>query len=181
MARSGMSVTGADRLRKRLLSARSHVENAVPAATQEALDLIVVKAREILAREVYGKSHPAWEENPPEEGRVGSLYQSFATELQSLATAAVQGRVINTAPEAIFLENGTDDEGTGHHTIPALHPVHGLVLAWAGPGGEHFASMEKAHEVKGIVPIHFLRRALRENRTEIVALFRKRLSGLFDT
>jgi hypothetical protein len=168
----GLKVTGVDDLRRRLTLARSRAPQLMHAATAEALELIEARAKAILDAEIYGKSHP--EGDAPNKGGAGSLYSSFYRDLQATAATALRGVLGNASPHGGFIEFGTDNEGTGSHFVA---PVHGKALAWSGPGGAEVFS--RGHEVKGIVPIRFMERALTEHKPEVIAIYRRHFAGLF--
>lgn len=171
--RTGLTLTGSGALMQRLQQAKSDIPSALHAATDEALKLIEAKAQHILQEEVYDKPHAAGD--APDASAPDSLYQSFVRELAETAGLGVTGQVRNTSPHAIFLEDGTDDEGTGHHFVPV---VNGGALHWFNPlTGQ--PSFSKGHEVKGIVPIRFMHRALSESKPEVAVIFKRHLGPLW--
>jgi hypothetical protein len=158
-----------DRIHKRFGRARLSLPARFTEATHEAMVFLIECAQRILDIEVYEK------ERPPFAPRLTyELYNSFVVEVMK-AGASATGLLANTSEHAIFLEFGTDDEGTGKHFIPL---VSAGALHWVNPmTGQSMFS--KGHWVQGIKPIHFMERALSENRAGVAAIYRKSLEGLF--
>ena len=171
---NAITLSGMDALRRRLMGARTKAQVLLSEATEEALEYVEARAKEILDQEVYSKPHGE-EEDPPDKNDPDSLYASFFREFAGLARTAVSGTVGNTSEHAGFLEFGTDNEGTGSHFVPV---VNGKFLHWidAATGASAFS---KGHEVKGVTPIHFLERALNDHRDGVLAIYRRHYSGLF--
>jgi hypothetical protein len=168
MPNSGLTLTGADALRRRLLAARASAPERMRAAMREALLFIELRAKQILVDEVYHKSeHDRLDDD--------SMFQAFFSDLAQTGNGVFRGMVGNRSPHAPFIELGTDDEGSGSHFVPV---VKAGALHWLDPatGQSHFSH---GHMVKGIHPIHFMQRALDENRPQVVAIFRRHFQGLF--
>ena len=167
--RTAIQVRGMPELRARLARMRSRVPAAFEAATSEALELVKGRAQEILLAEVYDRPR-----GPFAPELTGELLMAFRAErLAPFGRSAWKADLANESPHAAFLELGTDDEGTGTHTVsgnPYLHFINAQT-------GAHVSAGEVT--VHGIHPMHFLERALQENRAEVTAIFARRLAGLF--
>lgn len=174
MATSALMMSGMDRIRMRLEKAQAKAKTANHDATGEAVALLLEKSRAILDAEVYSKSREPYDE-APDKSDSDALWNSFKEQLKSLSDTASEGKLSNTSDHAIFLEYGTDDEGTGSHFVPVGEKGY---LAWMD-GATGAIRFSKGHEVKGIVPIRFLARALTENKSEVLGIYRKHYSNLF--
>lgn len=171
---AGLEITGIDRLRARLKRAKENARKANRAATREAIKFLLKKSQEILDKEVYAKSRDAFDEKP-DKSETDSLYKTFRRDLQHLSVTASEGKLVNFSDHAIFLEDGTDQEGTGSHFVPVGEKGY---LAWMnGVTGE--LNFSQGHRVSGITPIRFLSRALTENRNDVVGIYRKHFKGIF--
>ena len=172
---AGIEISGADRLRARLKRAKDKARKAHVAATRESITFLLKKSREILDAEVYGISREAFEEKP-DKSESDSLYQTFRKDLERISATASEGKLVNFSDHAIFLEDGTDDEGSGEHWVAPKQ--EGGKLYWTDPLTGKTAT-SPGHMVSGIVPIRFLSRALTENRADVVGIFRKHYKGIF--
>ena len=169
--RSALRLTGLASVQKQLRQARARAQVLMREAMGEALILLEDKAQGILDGEIYQKARAPYAEQPTYE-----LYHAFVQKVARTGLG-LEGELSNTSPHAGFLEFGTDDEGTGKHLIPlvvakALHWVN------AETGEDMFAA--GGVMVQGIKPIHFMERALTENRSEVIAIFQAKLSTLFE-
>ena len=167
MGQSSFTLTGGDIFRKRLQTAPAKTEKALKSATREALRFLEGRAKAKLDEDIYSKNHE-YDLDPPDKSDADSLWAGFVQELASVGAGAITASLVNTSPHALFIEQGTDDEGAGSHYVPV---IRGVALAWMGAGGE--MAFSKGHEVKGIKPYHFMERALFENRAEVIAIYKK--------
>lgn len=168
--KSALKLTGLPDLRRQLQAARRRAQTALHAATQESLIFLEGKAQEILDAEIYHKAR-----EPYEPELTLDLYRAFVHSLQTVGVRGLKGELVNTSPHAVFLEFGTDDEGTGEHFVPA---ATGGVLHFINPftGANAFS---KGHFVHGIHPIRFMERALREHEADVIAIFQRHLAAVF--
>ena len=170
MAKSALKLSGVPGVRKAFQQARARAQKAMLAATAEALRFLEAKAQENLEAGIYQKAREPFA--PP---LTYDLLRAFVHLVQSVGTGGLMGELVNTDPVAGFIELGTDDEGTGQHFVPAsadgvLHFINPMT-------GESVFS--KGHFVHGIHPLHFMERALTEHKGEVVAIYRRHLSGVF--
>lgn len=164
------NITGATSLQNRLSRIRKDARSGTQAATAEAIELVQNKARAILTQEIYSKGGGSFDEAPSSSDS-DSLYQAFVLNVVAIGTGVSQATLSNTSDHAGFIENGTDDEGTGSHFIPVGEKG---VLAWRN-GATGAISFSRGHEVKGIVPLRFMQRAMDESQGDIVKIFQKHL------
>ena len=169
--RSALRLTGVAAVRKLLRQARARAQVMMREAMGEALILLEDKAQGVLDAEIYHKARAPYADQLTYE-----LYNAFVQKVARTGLG-LEGELSNTSPHAGFLEFGTDDEGTGKHLIPV---VVAKALHWvnAETGEDMFAA--GGVMVQGIKPIHFMERALNENRGEIIAIFQAKLSTIFD-
>lgn len=165
-----ITIDGLDALRARLERAQDSIQFRAASALAESLTLLEDACKALLDADVYGKDRPEGEQLPTHE-----LYNAFVHQVLDAGLGEASGLLLNLSPHAIYLEFGTDDEGTGKHWVA---PVNASALHWIGPGGQDFFS--GGHYVSGIHPIRFMHRALADNRSAILAIFAKHMAGLFD-
>ena len=160
--RKAITLFGMPALRSRFSDSRRLLPRPVGEGCEAALAFLEVKAKRILDIEIYQKARqpydPAPSKNDPD-----ALYQQFKREFRVLANAVVQGELKNTSPHALFIEFGTDDEGTGAHPVTAVNTA---MLRWIDPrtGKVMFAPQVV---VSGVKPTRFMLRAFRENRDAV--------------
>lgn len=167
MPRSALRLTGLDQFRSWKQKVIPAAKSAMLAATEEALMMTEYWAQENLDAGIYNK-----EREPFATELTYELYNSWYQKGPRLIGLRVQASLANTSGHAGYIEFGTDDEGTGEHWVPV---VTGKALHWIDPatGGDVFS---QGHFVKGIKPLRFLERAVREHEVEIADIFRKHLS-----
>src|ERR1051326_5987540 len=93
MPNSGLTLTGADALRRRLLAARASAPERMRAAMREALLFIELRAKQILVDEVYHKSeHDRLDDD--------SMFQAFFSDLAQTGNGVFRCMVGNRSPHA---------------------------------------------------------------------------------
>ena len=143
------------------------METALLISTEESLIFLEEKAKDILNKEVYNGNHPS-------EEQTHELYNAFVQSVVEVGKSVI-GSLCNVSPHALFLEFGTDNEGTSEHYIPL--GVNGE-LHWVNPITGQDMYSEEGHFVKGITPVHFLMRALTENIQVIADIYAAQLNAV---
>ena len=100
---SATSISGVDRLKRRLLQAKRSAPQRMQAATVEALGFLEAQAQRILQEEVY--SHQTSEEQH-HEGPPEHLYASFVQKVEAHGKA-IHASLANTSHHAPYWEFGT--------------------------------------------------------------------------
>ena len=168
MGQSSFTLTGGEVFLKRLQTAPDKTRKAMKAAAKEAMTLLEAEAGRILQAEIASHGNTATE-SPLRQNQNDSIFKSFVQEFASVGAETFSASLVNTSGHAKFVEQGTDNEGTGSHFVPV---IAGFALAWFdGATGE--MAFSKGHEVSGIKPYHFMERALFQNRAAVMAIFQK--------
>lgn len=166
--RRAITLLGLPAYRARSAACRRLLPLHVGAGCVEALTLIEKRARQILDQEIYQAPRGEFA-RPLDKYAPDAMYQKFKTEFRALVGAAMIGTLTNNSPHAIYIEFGTDNEGTGFHQITAQNA---RALHWIDP--RTGANMFAPHVVvQGIKPIRFMDRAMRESETEVRAILIK--------
>lgn len=166
---SGFTLSGGSVFKKRLEAAKSKTPEALKAATKESLILLEAAAKRILEAEIaaHGSDHA---DSPLRQNQHDSIFKSFVHQFASVGADAVSASLVNTSGHAKFVEQGTDNEGTGSHFVPV---ISGFALAWFDAATGEMAFSKEGIEVKGIKPYRFMERALFENRAQVIAIYQK--------
>jgi|SRR5580698_7093667 hypothetical protein len=97
-----------------------------------------------------------------ERERTGLLYKSFRAKIDNISDQVVEAMLVNTAPEALWLEQGTET-----HWVA---PNEAQAMAWPIPDGMAFS---KGHMISGITPLEFMKEAMQMSRPAILEIFRQ--------
>ncbi len=164
-----IEVRGFDVLRRRIRALRAVLAgdegDILVTAIGECVDAVKTAAQAILTKEVYEKERAAYEKVPKPDDE-DSLMQSFVSDFNRAVRGSFRAALGNTAPEAVWVEFGTDDAGEGTHNI---QPVNADALHWIDKytGESRFFSSfgeDDPHIVSGQHPVRFMQRALRDSQ-----------------
>ncbi len=152
-------VKGVEKALTRLRAAQLSSSPAIEAGVKLATAAVVRNARRILGEHIYGEyTQRGWLRH-----LTGSLERGFRRGFERLSETSAIGTVTNIAPEAVYVEFGTDDEGTGTHDI---RPSEKGALAFEAvrEGEAWIRSKETVH---GLTPFAFMRMALDASAEDI--------------
>lgn len=138
-------------------------------AIGDALTFIESKAKENLQVGVYNKSKVR------SEPLTYDLYNDWFKKVEAIGIDVI-GVLSNTSGHALYLEFGTDNEGTGEHYIPVSSDGE---LHWIDPVSGRELFSDEGHFVRGITPLYFLTRAVSEHETEIAKIFYDKFRSYF--
>ncbi len=176
MFSGGIKAKGLNNTIKRFQGIEERSYIALAKSIDESLELVEAAAKHILMSEVYDKQREPYDEAPNPHDK-DSLYNSFVTEIIGEGKGYLSGLFSNVSPHAIFLEDGTDNEGTGYHRVPFAGTF--ALMKWINPQTGEIA-FSKGHLIKGVTPIRFMERALQNHKVQVREIFRKNFAAVLD-